>query len=512
MLTALLIAAASLSINAATCESLRSLSLPDTTILSATLIPAGPFTPAPTPAAPKPQTVQVPVDACRVAGLIKPAINFEVWMPAAGWNGKFQGIGGGGFAGLIIYGGNFMTALRNGYATASTDTGHNTPGGSWAMGHPELIVDFAYRAVHEMTVKSKEIVKTFYGNAPSRSYFNGCSTGGRQGLIEAQRFPADYDGIVAGAPANYWTHLMAGTLAPAAATLKEEPTRLPPAKLAILNKGALAACDASDGVADGLINNPLACKFDPATLVCRGGASAPPADASASPSASPAADSCLTSPQIEAARKIYANSINPRTKEKIFPGMTPGSELAWTALTGEPLFPIPTDFYRYFVFENPKWDWKQFDFDKDVEAGDKKFGKLLNAIDPDLKSFRRRGGKLILYHGWSDQLISPYNTIDYYASVQKKMGTRQADDFARLFMAPGMAHCFGGVGPNTFDGVTALDEWVEKGVKPAQIVASHFVGGTVDRTRPLCRYPQVATWIGRGRIDDAASFVCAGEP
>ena len=255
--------------DAATCESLQSLSLPDTTILTATLVPAGPFTVPAATATQKPQTLQIPVDACRVAGVVKPAVNFEVWMPASGWNGKFQGVGGGGFAGVISYGA-MMTALRRGYATASTDTGHSTPGGSWALGHPELIVDYAYRAIHEMTIKSKEIVKTFYGNAPARSYFVGCSTGGRQGLMEAQRFPADYDGIVAGAPANYFTHLMAGTLSPAAATMKDESTRLSPAKLSALNKGALAACDAGDGVADGLINNPLACKFDPGTLLCGG--------------------------------------------------------------------------------------------------------------------------------------------------------------------------------------------------------------------------------------------------
>lgn len=506
MLSAILVAATALgSLDATTCESLKSLNLPDTTILSADLVPAGPFTAPVTPMTQKPQNFQVPVDVCRVAGVVKPAVNFEVWMPAAvaeasatgnaGWNGKFQGVGGGGFAGVISYGA-MMTALRRGYATASTDTGHNTPGGAWAMGRPELIVDFAYRAIHEMTVKSKEIVRTFYGNAASKSYFVGCSTGGRQGLMEAQRFPADYDGIVAGAPANYWTHLMAGTIAPAIATMKPE-ARLTPAKLAVLNKGALAACDASDGVADGLINNPPACKFDPGVLSCRGESLD-----------SPENDSCLTPPQVEAARKIYADTINPRTKEKIFPGMAPGSELTWTALAGERPFPIPADFYRYFVYANPDWDSRQFDFDKDVAGGDEKFGKLMNAIDPDLGPFKKRGGKLIVYHGWNDQLIQPHNAIDYYTSVQKKLGARETDDFARLFMVPGMTHCAGGVGPNTFDAVTALEQWVEKGVKPSNIVASRTNAGVVERTRPLCPYPQVAAWVGKGSIDDVTSFVC----
>ena len=491
MVTALVLAA-SAAMSVATCESLQSLSLPDTTILSATLVPAGPFTTATTPAAPKSQTLQIPVDACRVAGVIKPAVNFEVWMPASGWNGKFQGVGGGGFAGVISYGA-MVTALRRGYATASTDTGHNSPGGSWAMGHPELIVDYAYRAIHEMTVKSKEIVKTFYGNAPARSYFVGCSTGGRQGLMEAQRFPTDYDGIVAGAPANYFTHLLAGSLWPAAATLKDDATRLSPAKLSALNKGALAACDAGDGVTDSLISNPLACKFDPSALLCTGAET----------------DACLTAPQVDAAKKIYAYSTNPRTKEKIFAGSAPGSEITWTAMAGGPNpFAIPVEFYKYFVYENPDWDWKTFDFDKDVKHADEKFAKLLNAVDPDLDPFKKRGGKLIMYHGWNDQLIQPYNSIDYFTSVQKKLGTRDTDDFARLFMAPGMQHCAGGVGPNTFDAVTALEQWVEKTLKPAQLVASHASNGVVDRARPLCPYPQVASFKGSGSIDEATNFVC----
>jgi feruloyl esterase len=492
MLTAFLVAATAVSLDAATCESLQSLSLPDTTILSAALVPAGPFTLAPTTATQKPQILQIPVDACRVAGVVKPAVNFEVWLPASGWNGKFQGVGGGGFAGTISYGA-MVTALRRGYATASTDTGHSTPGGSWALNRPDLILDYAYRAIHEMTIKSKQIVETFYGNAPSRSYFVGCSTGGRQGLMEAQRFPSDYDGIVAGAPANYFTHLLAGSLWPAAATLKDDATRLSPAKLTTLNKAALAACDAGDGVTDGLINNPLACKFDPSTLLCSGAES----------------DSCLTAPQVDAAKKIYAYSINPRTKEKIFAGMAPGGEITWTAMAGGPNpFAIPVDFYKYFVYSNPDWDWKTFDFDKDVALADEKFAKLLNAVDPDLDKFKKHGGKLILYHGWNDQLIQPYNTIDYYTSVTKKMGLKDTDEFARLFMVPGMQHCAGGVGPNTFDAVTALEQWVEKGTKPAQIEASHMSNGAVDRTRPLCPYPQVASYKGSGSIDEAASFVC----
>ena len=480
----------------ASCESLQTLVLPETTILSAALVPDGPFTPpsatgfAP-PGAPPAKPLTVPA-SCRVVGRVAPAINFEVWMPVSSWNGKFQAVGGGGFAGVISYGA-MATALARGYATASTDTGHSTPGGSWALGHPELVVDFGYRAIHEMTVKAKAIVEAFYGKGPRWSYFVGCSTGGRQGLMEAQRFPGDYDGIVAGAPANFWTRMPAGNLFAAAATLKDEATRLPAAKRAALHKGAIAACDAQDGVTDELIENPPRCGFDPATLLCSGEET----------------DGCLTAAQVSAARTIYAAARNPRTKEEIFPGMPPGSELTWGALTGGPQpFPIAVDFYRYFVFGDPNWDWKAMDFDKDVAAGAEKVGKVLDAVDPDLRAFKARGGKLIMYHGWNDQLISPFNTVNYYQSIVKALGASETDEVARLFMAPGMLHCGGGPGPNTFDAVGALEQWVEQGRKPSLLVASHATGGVVDRTRPLCPYPQVATYTGTGSIDVAASFVC----
>src|SRR5262245_42121814 len=476
---------------ATSCESLQALALPETTILSAVLVPEGPFTPPSTSGTP-PRPLAVPA-ACRVVGRVQPAINFEVWMPASGWNGKFQAVGGGGFAGAITYGG-IANALRRGYAAASTDTGHTTatPGGSWALGHPELVIDFGYRAIHEMTVKAKSIVAAFYGSGPRYSYFVGCSTGGRQGLMEAQRFPDDYDGIVAGAPANYWTRMPAGNLFTAGATLKEDATRLPAPKLAALHAGALAACDARDGVTDRLIESPQRCEFDPGSLQCTGEET----------------DACLTPAQIAAARKIYASAMNPRTKEEIFPGMVPGSELTWNALAGGPQpFPLAVDFYKYFVFDEPNWDWKSMDCDKDVAAGEQRVGKVLNAIDPNLRAYKARGGRLIMYHGWNDQLITPLNTINYYNSVSKTMGAKETDDFLRLFMAPGMLHCAGGSGPNAFDALSALERWVEHGGKPAELVASHSTNGVVDRTRPLCPYPQVATYTG-GSIDAAASFVC----
>jgi feruloyl esterase len=483
MLTALLLAANI----AAPCESLLALALPDTTILSAALVPEGPFTPPSAAATAKPIPIKA---ACRVVGRITPAVNFEVWLPASNWNGKFQMVGGGGFAGVISYGA-MATALNRGYATASTDTGHSTPGGAWALGRPELVIDFAYRAIHETTLKSKAIVEAFYGNAPGKSYFVGCSTGGRQGLMEAQRFPGDFDGIVAGAPANFWTHLMVGSLW-AATAAPREGTTLTAREFDLLNKEAIKACDAKDGVTDGLIANPPACQFDPQVAQCLG----------------TSGDGCLTPAQVNAAKRIYSPAVNPRTKEVLFPGMPPGSEATWGALAGERPFPIPADFFKYFVYDNAEWDWRRMDFDKDVAALDAKYAAMFNAVDPDLSAFKARGGKLIMYHGWNDQLIQPGNSIDYYTSVSKKMGARETDDFARLFMAPGMLHCAGGVGPNTFDAVTALEQWVEKGQKPSELIASHMANGVVDRTRPLCPYPQLAVYKGSGSIDEAANFAC----
>jgi feruloyl esterase len=486
MLTALLLAA-----NVAACDSLMSLALPDTTIQSAALVPAGPFAVPASPGAGggKPITV---AEACRVAGTVKPAIKFEVWLPASGWNGKFQAVGGGGFAGVISYGA-MAAALNAGYATASTDTGHAGSNGAWALNRPDLVVDYGYRAIREMTLKSKAIVEAFYGKGPRLSYFVGCSTGGRQGLMEAQRYPTDYDGIVAGAPANNFTHLTAGNIWMAAATLKDEATRLSPAKLAVLNKAALAFCDARDGVSDGLIESPLSCPFDPAVVQCTGAET----------------DSCLTPVQVGASRRLYGPLVNPRTNEFIFPGFPPGSELTWGALAGgpQPLF-IPLDFYKYFVHSSPNWDWKTMNFDRDVVSVDEKLGPILNAVNPNLAAFKARGGKLIMYHGWNDQLITPSNTVNYFNSVAKTMGTRETDEFARLFMAPGMLHCAGGPGPNSFNAVAALEQWVEQGIKPEKLIASHATNGVVDRTRPLCPYPQVAVYTGSGSVDEAANFVC----
>jgi feruloyl esterase len=362
---------------------------------------------------------------------------------------------------------------------------------SFALGHPEKLTDFAYRAVHEMTVTSKAIIANFYGRGPRYSYWNGCSTGGRQGLKEAQRFPADFDGIIAGAPANYQTHLHVWSIAVAQAVHKEPGSYIPPEKYPAIHKAVLEACDTLDGLKDGLIQDPTRCHFGPKVLQCEGGDG----------------PTCLTAPQVEAVRKIYAPLKNSRTGEEIFPGMEPGSELGWAALAGPGAAAVATDTFTYIVYKDPNWDWRTMNPDTDTALADKIDNGLINATDPNLERFFSHKGKLIMYHGWNDQLIAPGNSVNYYNSVGGP-GLRPADSI-RLFMVPGMAHCGGGEGPNTFDMVSALEQWVEHGQAPEQIVASHIQNGTVDRTRPLCPYPQVALYNGTGSIDKAANFTCA---
>jgi feruloyl esterase len=483
----------------ASCESLATLSLPRTTITLAQSLSAGSFTP-PTPSGAHPgRPLQDLPGFCRVAATASPTadsvIKFEVWLPAANWNGKFQGVGNGGWAGTISYN-EMALALRRGYAVASTDTGHEGTGGdaSFAFGHPEKLVDFAERSVHEMTVQAKALIAAFYGQAPRYSYWNGCSTGGRQGLMEAQRYPRDYNGIAAGAPANYWTHLMFATLWPAKADLIDPASYIPPSKYELIHQAAFAACDALDGVADHIITDPTRCHFDPGVLTCKG------------------ADTvdCLTAPQVKAARMIYAGPTNPRTKKQIFPGLEPGSESGWQAEAGGPQpFPIPQSYFQYVVFKNPQWDFRTLSYDRDVALADKADHGLLNAINPHLKAFRDSGGKLLLYHGWIDNLIAPRASVNYYQSVVTTMGGRQqTDDFFRLFMVPGMGHCGGGPGPSDFDRVRVIEQWVEQGVAPDKIVATRNNKDLPRMTRPLCPYPEVPQWKGSGSTFDAANFVC----
>ena len=482
---------------AGSCESLASLALPGTTITAAEPVAAGGFTPPGGRAGGPGPNPNLPA-FCRVAATLKPSadsdIKVEVWMPAAGWNGKLQAVGNGGWTGSIGYG-PLATALRRGYATASTNTGHEGGSGQFALGHPEKLVDFGWRAVHEMTVTAKSVIAAFYGNAPRLSYWVGCSSGGKQGLKEAQKFPEDYDGILAGAPANFWTHLVTGSLWVAQATLKDPASFIPREKYAVIHNAAVAACDATDGVRDGVIEDPARCRFDPKVLQCKNGDR----------------PDCLTAPQAEAAKRIYGPATNLRTGQAIFPGMAVGSENGWAALAGGPdPLSIASDHFKYVVFKDPNWDFKTLDFDKGVELADsidKDF--QLNATDPNLKTFVARRGKLLMYHGWNDQLIAPQNSINYYKSVVSALGGEsKAMASVRLFMAPGMMHCGGGDGPNSFDMLTALEQWVEQGKAPERVIAARMANGVATRTRPLCPYPQTAQYRGSGSTDAAENFIC----
>lgn len=501
------------------CESLASLTLTNATITSARPVAAGTFKPPAGPRQPPP-AVDLPA-FCRVAGVAKPSgdseIKFEVWLPASVWNSKFEQVGNGGFAGTIPLAA-MAEALLQGYATAGTDDGH--VGGtdvSWAIGHPEKVIDFGYRAVHETSVQAKAIIREFYGKDLAQSYFVGCSDGGREALMEAQRFPDDFHGIIAGSPANFWTHLNMKGLWDERALLDEPASYIPPSKLPALQNAALAACDALDGVRDGLIQNPRLCHFDPAVIQCKG------ADAA----------DCLTAPQVVAANKIYGPAKNPRTGAQIAPGFSPGTEAVpanwrtWIVGGGAGQLAVGTFFANSFfadmVFENPKWDFHTFDFDRDVKLADDKLASVLNSTDPNLGPFQARGGKLIQYHGWGDAAIPPQGSIDYFESVQSAMGTTKG--FYRLFMVPGMSHCRGGAGANAFgngvaapqadaahDVVIALDQWVVDDIAPDQIIATGFVDDNpakgVAMTRPLCPHPQEAHYKGTGDTNSAASFTC----
>ena len=496
------------------CESLTGLKLAHTSITSAASVAAAAAIPA----------------HCAVKATARPTsdseIKFELWLPASGWNGKYEQVGNGGWAGNIPVAA-LAEPLRRGFATAGTDDGHTGGTAEWAMGHPEKLADFGYRAVHETRVQSGSIVQAFFGKEAARNYFVGCSDGGREALMEAQRFADDFDGIIAGAPANNWTHTIAGHLWNERALLDDPAGTIPVAKLPAIQKAAIAQCDALDGVKDGLIEDPRACHFDPATITCKG-ADGP---------------ECLTAPQVTALRKIYAGPKNPRTGAQIHPGFSPGAEGApdtWAAwIVPSPQrspaqFGFGNTFYGQAVFEDPQWDFRKLNFDTDVAYGDEKAGPVLNSSSPDLRSFRARGGKLIQYHGWGDTAIPPQNSIDYYELVKSFMGkfmdaradtSKPVADFYRLFLVPGMGHCRGGGGPNVFgnggtvagatmdperDLVSALDRWVEKGVAPDHLIGTGKAVADPAKTltRPLCVYPATSRYKGTGDINDAGSFAC----
>jgi feruloyl esterase len=531
---------------ATTCEGLASLSLPHGQITAAQTITGGTFNTPPgctTGATGCTTNISLP-QFCRVAGTATPTndsiINFEVWIPTdSSFNGKYEQLGCGGFCGSISYSG-LANAIRRGYAAAATDDGSQAGGqATFALGHPEKIIDFGYRALKETTDKSKSIIGALTGEGPQRSYFNGCSDGGREALMEAQRYPDDFDGIIVGSPANFWTHLLFATVWDDQALLDDPASYIPPSLLPVLSKAALAHCVGQDGgvKTDQFLNDPRDCRFDPATVQC-----APGQDPT----------TCLSSAQVRAARKIYRGAHNPVTGELIFPGFEPGSESnpanwpTWitgasrdadlSLAQGEALQVFFGEgFFADFVFENPNFDFRTLNFTSDVTLTDEDLAAILNSTDPDLRPLRKHGGKIIHYVGWADAAIPPINSVNYYDGVRAELagvepgrqkGDRWAEiqEFYRLFMVPGMAHCGGGDGPNAFgngvngpvidadhDLLTALERWVETGVAPEQIIATHYVNNTpasgVQFQRPLCPFPQVARYTV-GDPTNADSFKC----
>jgi feruloyl esterase len=510
---------------ASSCEDLARLALPQTTITSATSIPAGPFAKASVgdPLAAEGTTSPAPTCSsniaspqlpafCRVTGAIAETsaaepINFEVWLPTSGWNGKFEAVGNHGFAGEIEYA-DMGPELVKGFAVAATDTGHAGAAATAWMQNRQQIIDYGSLGIHETTEKSKAIVKAFYGKRPKFSYFNGCSTGGKEGLMEAQRYPDDYDGINIGGSANFaQIHNRVEYVWNGQVTFGNAATPIGAATAALVNSAAIAACDSRDGVVDGVIDDPLTCPFKPSSLQCK-----PGQDAS----------TCLTAAQVQAVNKVYDGPRNPITNEEIYPGLARGTELGWGANTAGPvIFSTATQFFKFMVLNDPNWDYRTFNFDSgpgiggNVSTTDEEFSGLIDAIDPDLTAFRKHGGKILQSHLWSSVVHPAARSIEYYEQVVSFLNGGKVDldnsdfdkpqEFYRLFMGPGGA---GSKAPQNYDSMPDLERWVEQGIPPSSVIASHFTAGVVDRTRPLCPYPATAVYKGKGSTDDARNFEC----
>jgi feruloyl esterase len=482
---------------AATCESMAALTLPNMKVTTAQQIAPGAFVPPGTQgsARPAPIFAKLP-EFCRVAATLTPSsdsdIKIEVWLPAAGWNGKFQAVGNGGWNGSVPYPA-LANAVVAGYATAGTDTGHVGNTAAFALGHPEKMIDFGYRAVHEMTVKAKSMIDAFYGSRPTRSFWNGCSQGGRQGITSAVRYPEDFDGIVVGAPAVNFVHLHAGRVALNRAVNATPAGIIPAAKYPLINQAVLAACDARDGVADGVLENPGSCTFDPKVLQCSTHENA----------------ACLTSAQVESAARMYAGAKHPSTNASVLPGLAPGAELGWGTLGGPLPLSLAVDAFKHVIVKDKTWDASRFNASTDIDlALSSDPDDVWGSTNADLRPFFARGGKLLMYHGWSDPQVTPYNTINFFHKLLANQGGAGAGTSVQLYMVPGMNHCSGGPGTDTFDKMKAIEDWVSTGSAPARIEAAHLTNGVVDRTRPLCPLGQVAKWNGSGSTDDAANFAC----
>jgi feruloyl esterase len=519
---ALLLSAASLCAApafAADCASLKSAALPNTTITTAErtqrkLVP------------PYGDSIDKLPAFCRVAGVLHPtpdsAIKFEVWMPEQGWNGRLLGTGNGGFAGTIYYG-QMAAMLRRGYAVAGSDAGHegDAEDAAFAYHHPEKIEDFGWRAVHLTAVHAKELLTAFYGHPQHKAYFDSCSDGGREALMESQRFPEDYDGILAGAPANNWAHMLTSGIDVLQTTLRDPAGYISSMKLPAITRAALAACDAQDGVKDGIISDPQSCHFDPSVLLCKDGDGL----------------SCLTAPQVTTLKKLYSGGVDSHG-QSIFPGFVPGYEAgSWKSWIlgsgpgGGGGSNYASNYFRYMVADDATWSALTANVDDSLRMAVEKTSRALDSTNTDLGPFAARGGKLLVYHGWNDPAISPWNAINYWNSVQQQMGSDNASKFMQLYMVPGMEHCALGPGPSNFGqfglptaagpGSGALDLlqlWVENGQQPQMILASKTIpakapagkeAAPASIVRPLCPYPQQARYNGTGDPNRPTSFRCA---
>ena len=496
------------------CARLVEVRLPGAAVLTAQFYEAGNFRTSDGKPLPKQNAF------CKVVGRAAPSsdsdIRFEVWLPAKDWNGRLWGVGNPSFAGSISQGalGNRMA---KGYAAVATDTGHQTDDDEdarWAVGHPQKVMDFGQRGIHLAAFNAKRIVAAFYGRPPDRAYFAACSTGGTQALMEAQRYPEDYDGIIAGAPLPDITSIYIAAGDWQFKWLADTSHHIPAAKLPAIRFAVETACDEIDDVKDGVIEDPRQCTFDPRMLACSG----------------PETDQCLTSPQLETLHQLYARKVSS-TGKTLFYGYAMGAEAGlddWHFRAGpgtDGLFVDALAFWSGLVFEDAAWDFRTYDIERDGRLADRKLAAVLNADHPDLSRFAARGGKLILYQGWADPGVSPFGTIEYFTQVESTLGAKRASQTVRLFMAPGMGHCYGGDGPSDFGQFSAgggdpdtnlgaaLQRWVEQGVAPERIVATKRKNdrdptSEVVRTRPLCAYPLVAHYRGTGSSDVASNFDC----
>jgi feruloyl esterase len=496
---ALLAAVALGTLNAAApapmaCESIAQLNVTNGRVLSAESVPAGVFTPPNTTNANAAMPFKVLAAFCRVTLKLTPSsdsdIRVEVWLPQSGWNHKLQSSGNGGLGGAIPYPA-LATSVKAGYAAVGTDTGHVGGNADFVAGHPEKLVDFGHRAIHEMTVAAKTVVAAHYDAPPTRAYFNSCSTGGRQALIEAQRYPDDFDGIVAGDPSWDQMRLYAARVWLNTYVNRTPAAVIPPSKYPMIHDAVLERCDAVDGVKDGVVEDPTKCAFEFSTLTCGG---ADRAD-------------CLTKDQIETANAMTRPIRDPKSGSALHPGRYyPGSELGWGGVAGPSPSGESHEGMRKIVF-TPDWDYHTIKVPDDVERAVKADRGLLYGGDPDLSRFFKRGGKLLMYHGWADPLVSPDTSLMMFKRINDRVGSSTGNSLA-LFMVPGMGHCQGGPGTDVFDKVAAIDQWVETGKKPQSIEAAHLTAGVVDRTRPLCAYPMTAHYRGSGNTDDAKQFQC----